>query len=174
LGSETNWAKVSAIAAACGVGIAFLAYAAPHSPAGSVPPPALFTTGPVLLPEGGATSALATTPAPTPPSGPPWSMAPLPDAACANGLPIVDTYYKAAGTTIYTREAAARQAAQDMMPLAGHLDGRGPGDSDIIALYNDFSRIQIDLEGGHGQNYSSFQAQTDADAATLRRVCGGS
>lgn len=167
MGSETNWAKVSAIAAACGVGIAFLAYAAPHSPAGSVPPP-VFTTGPVFPPEGGATSALATDPA----SGPPLSMAPLPDAACANGLPIVDTYYNTAGTTIYTREAAARQAAQDMMSLISHLNGSGSADSDIVALYNDYSRIELDLEGGRGQNYSSFEAQADADAATLRRVCG--
>lgn len=173
MGSETNWAKVSAIAAACGVGIAFLAYAAPHSPAGSVPPPT-FTTAPAFPPEGGATSALPPTPAPNPPSGPPWSIAPLPDAACANGLPIVDTYYNTAGTTIYTREAAARQAAQDMLNLTSHLDGSSPADSDFIALYNDFARIQLDLEGGHGQNYPSLQAQTDADAATLRRVCGGS
>lgn len=99
-------------------------------------------------------------------------MAPLPDAACANGLPIVDIYYNTAGTTIYTREAAARQAAQDMENLISHLNGSGSADSDIIALYNHYSRIQLDLEGGRGQNYSSFEAQADADAATLRRVCG--
>jgi hypothetical protein len=168
LGSTTNWAKVSAIAAACGVGIAFLAYAVPHSPAGPVPPP-IFTTAPVFPSDGGA---LAPNPATAPPSGPPLSMAPLPDAACATGLPIVDTYYQTAGATIYTREAAARQAAQDMQRLINHLNFSGPADSDVVALYNDFASIQLDLAGGRGQNYPSLQARTDADAATLRRVCG--
>ena len=103
--------------------------------------------------------------------GPPLSVAPLQPAGCAKALSAVDTYYQTAGTTRYTQKAAARQAAEDLWNTTTSLRGNGPF-SAMSALYRDFSNLRMILEGYSGQDYSAAQAQTNADAQTLRRVCG--
>jgi hypothetical protein len=172
LGSKTNWAAVSAFAAIGGFLVAFLAYAAPHHvvPVPQPAPTPFLTTAPVP-PLGPVTATSEVTPFQG--SGPLPSLAALQPAGCAKALPIVDTYYRTAGTTKYTQEAAARQAAQDMFNATVGLQG-GPAFADITALYNDFASMEFILLGESPRNYSDAQAQTNADRQTLYSVCGSS
>lgn len=175
LGSKTNWAAVSALAAVGGVLVAFIAYAEPHAVQVLQPVPTPAPTTAPVQPLEPVTTTPAFTPVqvPTATPGPPLSVTPLQPPGCAQALPVVDTYYQTAGTTKYTQKAAARQAAQDLFDIGSRLTG-GPAFSDITALYRDFSSMVFALEDMSSLDYSAVQAQTMADAQTLRRVCGTS
>lgn len=159
---KANWAAVSAVAAAVSALVAFLAYAAPHN---TSPSPGTVTVTP-SEPSASVPTASVTTPATTPP----LSLAPLPPAGCTNALAAVDTYYRSAGSTTLSQDAAASQAYQDMMRASLETNG-GAVYTVTVALSRDFSTMRFILEGMESGDYTQAQRQTSSDAQTLQNVC---
>lgn len=168
MGSKTNWAAVSAVAAVGGVLVAFLAYAAPHPTPQPLPTPPS-TTAPAQQP-----GPYPTTPVVPPtqvPATTPAAEAPSQIPGCPKALAIVNTFNQTAGSTQYSRGSAARQAATDLMYLLESLAG-GAAYSSISAVYNDLSRLADSDEYARGMDSDQLEAAFSADEQTLFRVCG--
>ncbi|XTZ15703.1 hypothetical protein ACQSSU_30595 [Micromonospora echinospora] len=106
----------------------------------------------------------------TPDTGPPLSLAPILPAGCQEALAVVDRYYRTAGSTELSRQAAATEAYQGMMRAS--LAAEGAVHSVTVALSQDFSTMRFILSGMVSGDYAAAQARTDRDAQTLRDVCG--
>lgn len=96
-------------------------------------------------------------------------MAPLLPAGCAEALAVVDRYYRTAGSTRLSQQAAATEAYQGMMGAS--LDAEGAVRTVTVALSQDFSEMRFILAGMVSGDYAAVQARTAGDAQTLRDVC---
>jgi hypothetical protein len=175
--SKVNWPAVSAMAAASSVMIACIAYVVPHSMPSPAPAPQPVMTMPVTTttPQGEGLTTTTPTAAPvaptTTPAQLPLSIASLPAPGCDEALSVLDTYYRTAGTTESSQDAAAQQAYQGMMGAG--LDSTGAVHTVVVKLANDFMNMSLTLEGQEDGNYGAEQATTNSDAQTLRSLCAG-
>ncbi|MFY1596202.1 hypothetical protein [Micromonospora sp. WMMD737] len=96
-------------------------------------------------------------------------MAPLHPAGCAEALAVVDRFYRTAGSTRQSRQAAATTAYQGMMGAS--LQAEGGVHQATVALSQDFSELRFILSGMVASDYEVVQARTDRDAQHLRDVC---
>jgi phage portal protein BeeE len=98
------------------------------------------------------------------------SLQPLLPAGCREALAVVDRYYRSAGSTELSQQAAATQAYQGMMRASS--TAQGAVYSVTVALSQDFSNMRFILAGTVSGDYAAAQARTDGDARALRDVCG--
>ena len=98
------------------------------------------------------------------------SLEPLPRPGCQEALAVVDRYYRSAGSTELSQEAAATEAYQGMMRAS--LAAEGAVYQVTVALSQDFSNMRFILTGMVSGDYAAAQARTSRDAQTLRDVCG--
>ncbi|OZV83845.1 hypothetical protein CA850_04130 [Micromonospora echinospora] len=130
------------------------------------------TTSPeTTAPELDATTARPTRTTP-PVARPSLSLEPLLPAGCREALAVVDRYYRTAGSTELSQQAAATEAYQGMMRAS--VSAEGAVHAVAVALSQDFSHMRFILSGMVSGDYAAAQARTNRDAQTLRDVCGGS
>jgi hypothetical protein len=129
------------------------------------PPDTTATPGP-----GATTPRPARTTPRTPDTRPSLSLAPLLPAGCQEALAVVDRYYRTAGSTALSQQAAATEAYQGMMRAS--LAAEGAVYPVTVALSQDFSTMRFILSGTVSGDYAAAQARTNRDAQTLRDVCG--
>ncbi len=101
---------------------------------------------------------------------PPLTLEPLPPAGCQEALAVVDRYYRTAGSTELSQQAAATEAYQGMMGAS--LRAEGAVYAVTLALSQDFSEMRFILSGVVSGDYAAVQARTNRDAQTLRDFCG--
>ncbi|GAB3142905.1 hypothetical protein GCM10027290_18340 [Micromonospora sonneratiae] len=97
------------------------------------------------------------------------SLEPLLPAGCAEALAVVDRYYRTAGSTRLSQQAAATEAYQGMMGAS--LEAEGAVHPVTVALSQDFSEMRFILAGMVSGDYAAVQARTSRDVQTLRDVC---
>ncbi|SCF01379.1 hypothetical protein GA0074695_2867 [Micromonospora viridifaciens] len=179
-GFRPDWAAVGALGGVAAAIVAFFAYALPRpSPAppaqdaGIASPQVPEPKTPVhdastAAPQTTVAEPSATAPQ-TPDTRPPLSLEPL-LASCQEALAVVDRYYRNAGSTELSQQAAATEAYQGMMRAS--LSADGAVYSVTVALSRDFSDMRFILTGMVSGDYAARQARTNRDAQTLRDVCG--
>jgi hypothetical protein len=188
-GFRPDWAAVGALGGVAATIIAFLAYAVPRDPSPAPPVSgsgiasspeteptapvhvAPTTAAPQTVPEPSATTPrpIRTTPQ-TPDTRPPLSLEPLLPPGCQEALAAVDRYYRTAGSTELSQQAAATEAYQGMMGAS--LKAEGAVYPVTVALSQDFSDMRFILAGMVSGDYAAAQARTNRDARTLRDFCG--
>ncbi|GAB2957651.1 hypothetical protein GCM10027280_52930 [Micromonospora polyrhachis] len=81
----------------------------------------------------------------------------------------MDRYYRTAGSTRLSQQAAATEAYQGMMGAS--LNAEGAVHTVTVALAQNFSEMRFILSGMVSGDYAAVQARTGRDAQTLRNVC---
>ncbi|SCL21626.1 hypothetical protein GA0074692_1218 [Micromonospora pallida] len=184
-GLKPDWAALGAVSGVVAAILAFVAYAWPRTPPPEHPAPGSGTVSvqattpdtPVQTPPDSTTAPepSATPPRPVettsraPNPRPSLSLAPLLPAGCEEALAVVDRYYRTAGSTELSQQAAATQAYQGMMRASTAAEGAVY--QVTVALSRDFSDMRFILSGGVSGDYAAAQARTNRDAQTLRDVC---
>ncbi|MFF4888397.1 hypothetical protein [Micromonospora chersina] len=97
------------------------------------------------------------------------SLQPLLPAGCEEALAVVDRYYRTAGSTELSQQAAATAAYQGMTRAS--LAAEGAVYSVTVTLSQDFSNMRFILSGMVSGDYAAAQTRTTRDAQTLRDVC---
>jgi hypothetical protein len=178
---KANWAALGAIAAAASAFVALLAYAAPRGPSTANPFPASDSSQkspPYTAPPQKQTGTQArTSPAFASPSltlaqpaGPP--------EGCQQGEAAITRYTDSVGSTQYSKQQAARRAAQDVEMALGASGGVGGTiQEDLQTLSQDFMYLAAYASGGGpdaSSRYNTTFAQTQKDIQAFNTDCNAS
>jgi hypothetical protein len=171
---EINWTKVGSLAAVAAALIAFLAYALPSG--GSTPDPVTTRPGPAVSASSAfpaeSTSAPATTSPPSPPPSPAPSLIQVsgPPAGCQKADAAITTYNQTIGSTWYSRQDAAGQAANGIFAAFGS-GASGKVASDLSALDNDFTNMRNVAMAQASNAWDTLATEADKDIQVLNTDC---
>lgn len=170
---EINWTAVGSLAAVVAALVAFLAYALPSS--GPTPDPTPSPPSPTVSPSTPlpteSTSAPATTSPPSPSPVPSLEQPSGPPAGCQQAEAAIATYNQTIGSTWYSRQDAAGQAANGIF-AAFESGASGMVASDLSALDNDFTNMHNVAVAEASDAWDTLAAQADKDIQVLNAACG--